>query len=110
MRGLRGLKRGLTAALLVVVCLVSGCRQVRETAGLSVAPKELRDVPADRLAFRFETDVSEESLPERLRKDEPEEPLASIKAAFETERKTDALIRTVLDPTGQRALALYGTS
>jgi hypothetical protein len=83
---------------------------MKETAGLSVAPKELRDVPADRLSFRFETDVSEESLPERLRKDEPEEPLATIKAAFETERKTDALIRTVLDPTGQRALALYGTS
>jgi WD40-like Beta Propeller Repeat len=100
----------LTAALLAVVCLAAGCRQVKEGAGLSVAPKELRDVPADRLSFRFEPDVSEESLPERLRKDEPDEPLAPIRAAFETGRKTDALIRTVPDPTGQRALALYGTS
>src|SRR5438270_7096485 len=109
-RGLRGLGRELTAALLIVACLAVGCRQVRETTGLSVVPKELRDVPADRLAFRFEPDVSEESLPERLRKDESEEPLAAIKTAFETQRTTDALIRTVVDPTGQRALALYGTS
>jgi hypothetical protein len=100
----------LTAALLAVVCVAAGCRQVRETTGLSVVPKELRDVPAERLAFRFEPDVSEESLPERLRKDEPEEPLAAIKTAFETGRTTDALIRTVVDPSGQRALALYGTS
>jgi len=107
---LRGLGRELTAALLIVACLAAGCRQVRETTGLSVVPKELRDVPAERLAFRFEPDVSEESLPERLRKDEPEEPLAAIKTAFETGRTTDALIRTVVDPSGQRALALYGTS
>lgn len=107
---MRGFRRELTAALLTVVCLVSGCKQMKEGAGLSVVPKELRDVPADRLSFRFEPDVSEESLPERLRKDEPDEPLAPIKAAFETGRKTDALIRTVPDPTGQRALALYGTS
>jgi hypothetical protein len=100
----------VTVGLLAVACLASGCRQVKETAGLRVAPKELRDVPADRLSFRFEPDVSEESLPERLRKDEPEEPLAPIKTAFETQRQSDALIRTVLDPTGQRALALYGTS
>src|ERR1044072_2999443 len=106
LRSLRALGRGLTAALLGVVCLAAGCRQVKETTGLSVAPKELRDVPADRLLFRFETDVSEKSLPDRLRKDEPEELLATIKAAFETERKSDALIRTVLDPTGQRARAL----
>jgi hypothetical protein len=99
----------LTAAALIVACLAAGCRQVRETTGLSVVPRELRDVPADRLAFRFEPDVSEESLPERLRKDEPEEPLAAIKTAFETGRTTDALIRTVVDPSGQRALALYGT-
>lgn len=110
MRGLRGLRRALTAVSLAAACLAAGCRQVKETTGLSVVPKELRDVPADRLAFRFEPDVSEESLPERLRKDEPEEPLAAIKTAFETERPADALIRTVADPTGQRALALYGTS
>jgi len=84
---------------------------MEETAGLSVTPKSLRDVPSDRLAFRFEPDVKEESLPERLRKDEAEEPLATVKADFETRRgNAEALIRTVVDPAGQRALALYGTS
>ena len=110
-RGLRRYRRRLTAALLVVACLAAGCRQVKETTGLSVVPKELRDVPASRLAFRFEPDMKEESLPERLRKDEAEEPLATIKTDFETRRgNAEALIRTVVDPTGQRALALYGTS
>jgi hypothetical protein len=101
--------RVLTAALLAFACLAAGCRQVKDAAGLSVAPKSLRDVPSARLSFRFEADVSEESLPEGLRQDEAEEPLAAIKQAFETQRTNDALIRTVLDPTRQRALALYGT-
>jgi len=99
------------AALLTVACVASGCRQVEETTGLKVAPKSLRDVPAARLAFRFEPDVSADKLPERLRDDAPEEPLAAIKTDFETRRgNAEALIRTVVDPSGQRALALYGTS
>lgn len=110
MSGLRGLKQKLTVSLLALACVAAGCKQVRETAGLSVTSKTLRDVPAERLAFRFEPDLSEDGLPERLRKDEAEEPQAAIKTAFETGRTGDALIRTVLDPTGQRALALYGTS
>jgi hypothetical protein len=101
----------LTAALLAVACVASGCRQVEETTGLKVAPKSLRDVPAARLSIRFEPDVSADKLPERLRNDAPEEPLATIKTDFETRRgNTEALIRTVVDPSGQRALALYGTS
>lgn len=107
---MRGLKINLTALLLALACVAGGCKQVRESAGLSVMPKTLRDVPAERLAFRFEPDVSEETLPERLRKDEAEEPQPAIKTAFETQRTGDALIRTVLDPLGQRALALYGTT
>jgi hypothetical protein len=98
------------AALLLLVAAAAGCRSVRESAGLSVAPKSLRDVPSDRLAFRFEPDVAENALPERLRRDEADEPLPVVKTAFETQRTAEALIRTVPDPTGQRALALYGTS
>jgi hypothetical protein len=96
--------------LLALAFAFAGCKQVRESAGLSATPKSLRDVPAERLAFRFEPDVPVEALPERLRKDDAEEPQSAIKTAFETQRTGDALIRTVLDPTGQRALALYGTS
>ncbi len=87
-----------------------GCQKVRETAGLSVVPKSLRDVPAERLAFRFEADAPEESVPEPLRSEESEEPWPSVKSAFEAQRPDDALIRTVVDPRGQRVLALYGTS
>ncbi|MFL6282046.1 MAG: TolB family protein [Pyrinomonadaceae bacterium] len=96
--------------LLTAALAASGCRQVKNAAGLSVRPKSLRDVPAERLSFRFEADAKEESLPERLRHDEPEEPLPGVKTAFETQRTTDALIRTVSDTVNQRALALYGTS
>jgi hypothetical protein len=96
----------LSAALLAA----PACKSIRETTGLSVTPKSLRDVPAERLAFRFEPDAAEEKLPEHLRRDEAEEPAAAIRSAFETQRPSDALIRTVVDPQGQRALALYGTS
>jgi dipeptidyl aminopeptidase/acylaminoacyl peptidase len=103
--------RSLAALLMACAVLsASGCRAVRESAGLSVAPRSLADVPAERLAFRFEPDVAENAVPERLRRDEMEEPLAAVKTAFETQRTAEALIRTVPDPTGQRALALYGTS
>jgi hypothetical protein len=105
------MKKRLGATLLAAaLCVASGCQKVRETAGLSVVPKSLRDVPAERLAFRFEPDTAEASLPEHLRRDEQEEPLAAVKSAFEALRPSDALIRTVPDPKGQRALALYGTS
>lgn len=93
-----------------VACLaLAGCRAAQDA--LSVKPKSLRDVPSARLAFRFEPDVAEETLPELLKKDEAEEPLPGIKSDFETRRgNAEALMRTVVSPTGQRALALYGTS
>ncbi|HEX8351379.1 MAG TPA: hypothetical protein VF611_00535 [Pyrinomonadaceae bacterium] len=103
-------KRLWAMLLAAALCMASGCRQMRETAGLSVVPKSLRDVPAERLAFRFEADAAEESLPEPLRRDEPDETFAAVKSAFEALRPDDALIRTVVDPRGQRVLALYGTS
>jgi hypothetical protein len=36
-------------------------------------------------------------------------PLSGVRTDFETRRSSDALLRTVLDPRGQRALALYAT-
>ena len=66
--GLRAAALLLTAALLAA----PACQGIKEKAGLSVVPKSLRDVPAERLAFRFEPDVAEEKLPPNLRRDEPE--------------------------------------
>jgi hypothetical protein len=106
----RGVAAWAALLLLTAALGAAGCRQVKDAAGLSVRPKSLRDVPSERLSFRFEADAKEESLPERLRHDEQEEPLPGVKTAFETQRTTDALIRTVPDTVNQRALALYGTS
>jgi len=71
-----------------------------------VRPLVLRDVPAQRLAFRFEPDIG---MPTELKLDESDEKLAVIQTDFSTRRPDDALLRTVLSPDGQRALALYGT-
>lgn len=111
--GFRRQRGGVSVAAVLLAALLAaapGCRSIREKTGLAVVPKSLRDVPAERLAFRFEPDAPEEGLPAHLRREETEEPVAAIRTAFETQRSSDALIRTVVDPTGQRALALYGTS
>jgi len=111
--GARGVSKSrvsavVVCALLVVVSGAGGCRQVGEKLGISaVRPRALRDVPASRLAFRLETDISEDVLPENLKTDAPEELLATVKTQFETNRKDEALLRTVVSPDGQRALALY---
>ncbi|MBD0327291.1 MAG: hypothetical protein ICV68_12715 [Pyrinomonadaceae bacterium] len=68
-------------------------------------PRSLRDVPAQRLAYRFEADTS--APPEALADEAAK--LSSVQADFDTRRKDDALVRTVLSPDGQRALALYET-
>ena len=71
-------------------------------------PRILRDVPAQRLAYRLEADVS---TPLDSRIDDPADKLASIQDDFNTRRKDEllALIRTVKSPDGLRVLALYGT-
>ena len=98
----------VACALLAVVLGTGGCRSVGEKLGISaVRPRALRDVPAARLAFRLETDISEDVLPENLKTDTPEELLAAVRTQFETSRKEEALLRTVVSPDGQRALALY---
>lgn len=71
-----------------------------------VRPLVLRDVPAQRLAFRFEPDIG---MPTDIKLDEPDEKMAAIQTDFSTRRPDDALLRTVVSPDGQRALALYGT-
>jgi hypothetical protein len=87
----------------------AGCRGGSVGGFGVVEPRSLRDVPAERLAFRFEPDAAEEALPEHLRRDDAEEPLAGVRTDFETRRSAEALLRTVADPRGQRALALYAT-
>jgi hypothetical protein len=86
------------------IAAVAGCQAITDRQ--DVRPLVLRDVPAQRLAYRFEADIG---IPEELLTPEPNEKLASIQADFTTRRPDHALLRTVPSPDGQRALALYGT-
>ena len=98
----------LRAAMLLACLGWTGCGQLAER--VSVQPRALPDVPAERLAFRFEPDLNPEVLPSALKGEESEEPLAPVRADFETRRREERLVRTAVSPDGQRALALYETS
>jgi hypothetical protein len=90
--------------LISLVAALAGCEAVTNRS--EVRPLVLRDVPAQRLAYRFEADAG---IPAELQAPEANEKLASIQTDFNTNRPNDALLRTVVSPDGQRALALYGT-
>src|SRR6266550_3010122 len=81
------------------------CRTNSDSQG--VRPRQLRDVPARRLAFTFQADVHP---PAALTADETKTVIPAIQQDFDTHRQDDALLRTVPSPDGQRALALYGTA
>lgn len=87
-----------------LIAAVAGCKAITDRP--DVRPLVLRDVPAQRLAYRFEADIG---IPAELQTLEPNEKPASIQADFTARRPDDALLRTVASPDGQRALALYGT-
>jgi Tol biopolymer transport system component len=97
----------ITTLVLVLTILTSlasatGCKSVLERQ--DVRPLVLRDVPAQRLAFRFEPDIGPPA-----NKNNDEDKLATIQSDFNTRRPNDALLRTIKSPDGQRALVLYGT-
>jgi len=71
-----------------------------------VRPLVLRDVPAQRLAYRLEPDVSP---PAETFTEDRNDKIEAIQIDFNTRRQNDALLRTVRSPDGQRALVLYGT-
>ena len=94
-------------SLLSVVLLLFAiaCRSNSDPQG--VRPRQLRDVPARRLAFTFQADIQP---PAGLVAEETKSIIPAIQQDFDTRRQDDALLRTVPSPDGQRALALYGTA
>ncbi len=70
-------------------------------------PLVLRDVPAQRLAYRFEPDVA---MPPEVKTEDADDKIEAIQLDFNTRRQDDALLRTVRSPDGQRALVLYGVA
>jgi hypothetical protein len=75
--------------------------------GKKPVPRTMAEVPAVKLAYRFEPDV--ETPADTLIKDDPSQKSDAIQKDFDTRRKDDALIRVVPSPDGQRALVLYET-
>jgi hypothetical protein len=92
------------AFLVIFVLLTASCSTIMDRR--EARPLVLRDVPAQRLAYRFEADVK---VPEDLANDDAAEKIEAIQLDFNTRRENDALLRTVRSPDGQRALVLYGT-
>jgi hypothetical protein len=101
---LRGIHKAVPVLLLVLPLLASACKS--PTDSQTLRPRQLRDVPANKLAFSFQADVQ---APTNLTSDEAKS-LPAIQQDFETKRPNDALLRTVASPDGARALALYGTA
>jgi hypothetical protein len=83
----------------------AGCREVNNPR--AVQPLVMHDVPAQRLAFRFEPDIGQ---PREIKTDEVGEKVEAIQKDFNTNRTNDALVRTLASPDGRRVLALYGTA
>src|SRR5436190_18206416 len=79
----------LFALLLALVGV--GCEKFVERR--DVRPLVMRDVPANRLAYRFEADTG---LPSEIKTEDPNDKLGPIQTDFNTNRKDDALLRTVL--------------
>lgn len=90
--------------LLLLLLIASACRSGGEKGG--ARSNTLRDVPAARLAYSFEPDVA---APPAAAVAGEETRLKPIQDDFDTRRKDDRLLRTVVSPDGLRALALYDT-
>jgi hypothetical protein len=101
----RGRQRVVIVLLVMaLLLLVPACRT--ESDSQTLRPRQLRDVPASKLAFNFKPDVQ---TPSNLASDEAKRAPA-IQQDFDSKRQNDALLRTVMSPDGQRALALYNTA
>ena len=97
--------RAVTLLLIIALLFfMPACRS--DSDSQTLRPRQLRDVPANRLAFNFQADVE---APANLSSDEVKS-AAAIQQDFDSRRQQDALLRTVMSPDGQRGLALYGTA
>ncbi len=96
---------GILLTTVLLLGITAGCDNVVQRR--DVRPLVMRDVPAQRLAYRLESDTG---LPSDIKSEDLNDKVAEIQADFNKNRKDDALLRTVVSPDGRRALALYATS
>ncbi len=81
-----------------------GCRQNPIFQQQTVTPTTLRDVPAQRLNYRFEPDVpapTEEANPQTQERN------AAVQADFDQNRPLQILYKTLASPDKQRVLVIY---
>ncbi len=101
-------KQPLILTIAILLTLMSGMASCTSmTDRRDVRPLVLRDVPAQRLAYRFQADIG---LPSEVKIEDADDKIEAIQLDFNTRRQDDALVRTVRSPDGQRALVLYGTT
>ncbi len=101
-------KKALTLIFTVLfLVILAGASCTAITQRRDVRPLVLRDVPAQNLAYRFESDIAP---PADLKADDADDKIEAIQLDFNTRRQNDALVRTVKSPDGQRALVLYGAA
>ncbi len=91
--------------IIVTLLFVAGCKSVIDRQ--DVRPRVLRDVPSQNLAYRL---MPDNAAPVDVNADDLTDKLEVISAAFEANRKDDALLRTVQSPDGKRVLAVYATA
>src|SRR6266550_2374112 len=92
------------AVVATVIAGAASCTSILDRQR-NVRPLVLRDVPAQRLAYRLEPDVVP---PADISSEDANDKIETIQIDFNTRRQNDALLRTVRSPDGQRALVLYG--
>ncbi len=83
---------------------LAGCQQKSIFQPQTVTPTTLRDVPAQRLNYRFEPDVpapTEEANPQTQERN------AAAQADFDQNRPLQVLYKTLASPDKQRVLAIY---
>ncbi|HKO60497.1 MAG TPA: hypothetical protein VJV03_05000, partial [Pyrinomonadaceae bacterium] len=94
-------RRSIPILLAFAAIFSASCKTLIDSR--DVRPLVLRDVPAQRLAFRFEPDVV---IPAELINENADTAVESIQLDFSSRRTEEALIKTLRSPDGQRALAL----
>jgi len=89
---------------LVLLLFAIACHS--ESGQERLRPRQLRDVPARALAFNFQADVE----PPQAAIADDAKIIPAIQDDFDKRHPDFALLRTVVSPDNQRALALYNTA
>jgi hypothetical protein len=91
--------------LFALVLSAFGCERAVFDNKQTVAPQTLRDVPALRLNYRFESDVP--APPATNETAQSEERNAAVQSDFDQNRPQELLDKTITSPDKQRILAVY---